>query len=103
VARSGARVAWNLVAGVHDDPEVSERTVWVDGVPHHVAPLPFAAGLSGVGELRCEAVAVRARRERLLVFASDYEQPFGRFTGALPHAGALAEARGVMERHEVRW
>ena len=66
-----------LVDGVHDDPEASERTVWVDGTPHHVGPLPFAGDLSGVGDLRCETVAVRARRERMLVFASDYEQPFG--------------------------
>jgi hypothetical protein len=103
VAESGARVAWNLVVGVHDDDAASERTVWVDGTPHHVGPLPFAGDLAGVGDLRCEAVAVRARRERLLVFASDYEQPFGRFTGSLPHAGNLLEASGVLERHDVRW
>jgi hypothetical protein len=103
VAASGARVAWNLVDGVHDGLDASERTVWVDGVPHHVGPQPFARDLSSVGDLRCDAVAVRARRERLLVLASDYEQPFGRFSGALPHAGPLREARGVMERHDVRW
>jgi Protein of unknown function (DUF2804) len=103
VAESGARVAWNLVDGVHDGPAASERTVWVDGAAHHVAPLPFADDLSSVGDLRCEAVAVRARRERLLLFASDYEQPFGRFTGSLPVAGTLREGWGVMERHDVRW
>jgi hypothetical protein len=103
VAASGARIAWNLVDGVHDDPGVSERTVWVDGVPHHVAPLAFADGLERVGDLRCEAVAVRARREELLILASDYEQPFGRFSGALPLAGSLAEGQGVMERHAARW
>ena len=103
VAASGARVAWNLVEGVHDDPDASERTVWLDGTPHHVAPLGFAPDLSAVGALRCEAVAVRARRERLVLFASDYEQPFGRFTGSLPLAGPLREGRGVMERHEARW
>ena len=65
VAESGALVAWNLVEGVHDDAAVSERTVWVDGTPHHLDPLPFAADLSAVGDLRCEAVAVRAHRERL--------------------------------------
>jgi uncharacterized protein DUF2804 len=103
VAESGARVAWNLVDGVHDGPDASERTVWLDGTPHGVAPLPFAAALSGVGDLRCEAVAVRSRRDRLLLFASDYEQPFGRFTGSLPLAGPLREGWGVMERHDVRW
>ena len=103
VAESGALVAWNLVDGVHDGAAASERTVWVDGTPHHVAPQPFADDLSAVGDLRCEAVAVRARRERLGPFASDYEQPFGRFSGALPHAGELRAGWGVMERHEVRW
>jgi hypothetical protein len=103
IAESGARVAWNLVDGVHDGPESSERTVWVDGTPHHVEPLPFADDLSAVGDLRCETVAVRAHRERLLVFASDYEQPFARFTGSLPHAGNLREGWGVLERHDVRW
>ena len=102
VAESGARVAWNLVEGVHDgDP--SERTVWVDGAPHHVDPQPFAADLSTVGGLRCEHVAVRAHRRRRLVASSDYEMPFGRFSGSLPHAGPLREGWGVMERHDVRW
>jgi hypothetical protein len=103
IAASGARVAWNLVDGVHDGAETSERTVWVDGTPHPVGPLPFADDLSSVGDLRSEAVAVRARRERLLVFASEYEQPFARFSGSLPCAGNLREGWGVMERHDVRW
>jgi hypothetical protein len=103
IAASGARVAWNLVDGVHDGAETSERTVWVDGTPHPVGPLPFADDLSSVGDLRAEAVAVRARRERLLVFASEYEQPFARFSGSLPCAGNLREGWGVLERHDVRW
>ena len=103
VAESGARVAWNLVDGVHDSLHASERTVWVDGAPHDVEPLPFAPDLSGVGELHCEAVAVRAHRQNRLVVASEYEMPFGCFSGALPHAGPLREGWGVMERHRVRW
>jgi Domain of unknown function (DUF2804), C-terminal len=103
IAESGARVAWNLVDGVHDALQASERTVWVDGMPHEVGPLPFAADLSAVGELRCDAVAMRSHRERLLLFSSEYEQPFGRFSGALPVAGPLREGWGVMERHAVRW
>jgi hypothetical protein len=102
VTESGAKVAWNLVDGVHDG-EPSERTVWIDGSPHPVPPLPFADDLSAVGDLRCEPVAVRAHRERLLMLASEYEMPFGRFSGALPVAGPLREGWGVMERHRVRW
>jgi hypothetical protein len=103
VAESGALVAWNLVDGVHDALQASERTVWVDGEPHHVEPLTFADDLSGVGALRCEPVAVRRHAERYLVASSEYEMPFGRFSGALPHAGPLRDGWGVMERHEVRW
>jgi Protein of unknown function (DUF2804) len=107
-AVSGALVAWNLVAGMHDDPAASERTVWVDGVAHHVGVAGFSAGLERVttadgGDLRFRAEAVRARREDLRVVVSEYEQPFGVFGGVLPHAGELAEAFGVMERHVARW
>jgi uncharacterized protein DUF2804 len=101
-AASGAAVAWNLVDGIHDDPDVSERTVWVDGVPHAVPHAGFD-GLAGVGELRFTAEAVRARRENLVLMRSDYEQPFGTFAGSLPVAGPLREGWGVMERHEVLW
>ena len=36
-------------------------------------------------------------------FFSDYEQPFGSFSGAVPGAGPLREGWGVMERHAVSW
>ena len=38
-----------------------------------------------------------------MLIRTDYEQPFGTFSGALPVAGELREGYGVMERHEVRW
>jgi hypothetical protein len=98
VAESGASVVWNLVEGMHP----SENTVWVDGEPHAVEP-PRFAGLRDVAGLTFTAEATRARRENWLVIASDYEQPFGRFTGELPVAGRLREGWGVMERHAARW
>ena len=98
----GRAVTWNLVDGLHDGLQESERAVWIGGVPRHVPPQPFH-GLDGVGELRFTAVATRARRERLLLVASDYEQPFGSFAGSLPAAGELRSGWGVMERHRVRW
>jgi hypothetical protein len=99
---SGEPVAWNLVAGLHGDPAASERTVWIAGKPHEVGPVEFD-GLEGVAGLRFTAEATRARRENLLVLASDYEQPFGTFAGELPGAGPLRAGWGVMERHDVRW
>jgi Protein of unknown function (DUF2804) len=98
----GRAVTWNLVDGLHDGVDESERAVWIDGEPRHVPPQRFF-GLDGVGNLRFSAVATRARRENLLLLASDYEQPFGSFSGSLPVAGALASGWGVMERHRVRW
>jgi hypothetical protein len=108
VTEAGAAVAWNLVTGLHDAAEASERTVWVDGVPHEVGPVTFAPDLTAVafregGELGFAAEATRRHREDLLLVASHYEQPFGTFTGELPGAGRLREGRGVMERHRARW
>lgn len=108
VATSGARVAWNLVSGIHDGVAASERTVWVDGRAHEVGPVTFAAGLDGVafaegGALAFAAEATRTHRERRLIVASAYEQPFGTFSGTLPGAGELRAGWGVMERHDVRW
>jgi hypothetical protein len=98
----GRAVTWNLVEGLHDGEHDSERAVWIDGTPHHVPPQPFH-GFAGVGDLRFTARATRARRENLLLIASDYEQPFGEFAGTLPVAGELRSGWGVMERHRVRW
>jgi hypothetical protein len=108
-AEDGRAVAWNLVSGLHDAPEASERTVWIDGEPHEVAPVEFADGLGSVrfrdgsGELSFSAEATRAHREDLVIFASDYEAPFGTFSGRLPIAGRLRSGMGVMERHSARW
>jgi hypothetical protein len=99
---SGEPVAWNLVDGVHDAPEASERTVWVAGEPREVGPVAFD-GLRGVGGLRFTPLATRARRENYLLVRSDYEQPLGTFAGELPEVGELREGWGVMERHDVLW
>jgi len=102
-AESGEQVAWNLVEGVHDAPEASERTVWVDGVPHEVETQPFAPDLSRVGDLRFTEWCAREDRTNRLLFRSDYRQPFGSFSGKLPGGLRLAEGYGVMEWHDVRW
>jgi hypothetical protein len=102
-AVSGERVAWNLVEGVHDAREASERTIWVDGEPREVAPQPFAADLSRVGELSFNEWCAREERTNLLLLRSDYRQPFGTFAGRLPGALPLAAGYGVMEWHDVRW
>jgi hypothetical protein len=116
VAGDGRELAWNLVQGVNDPPSASERTVWVDGVPHEVGECEFASDLTGV-DIGVGAFAAEARRARLefsveatrehhenrLLVRSSYRQPFGRFAGELPAGLSLAEGYGVMEDHDVWW
>jgi hypothetical protein len=102
-AADGRPVAWNLVDGVNDPPQQSERTVWVDGQPSEAPPCRFAPDLVSVDALRFEAEATRERRENLGLIRSAYLQPFGTFSGELPGAVTLAEGYGVMEFHDVRW
>jgi Protein of unknown function (DUF2804) len=98
----GRSLAWNLVAGVNDPPRGSERTLWVDGEPHELAPARFDSDLVGVDDLRFSAEAERAQQQNLLLLRSHYRQPFGTFTGTI--AGhELAAGYGVMEEHDVWW
>jgi len=103
----GQPITWNLVRGVHDSPVQSERTVWVDGQASEVGPVTFSEALDEVsfasGSLAFRAVAERRRRDNLGLVASDYVQPFGVASGALPGGVELAAGYGVMERHRARW
>ena len=104
----GRTAGWNLVSGINDPPERSERSVWIDGAAHEVGPVIFETSLRGVGfaedghALRFRAEATRERHDELLLMRSDYVQPFGTFSGALDGL-ALAEGYGVMECHRARW
>jgi hypothetical protein len=106
---NGTALAWNIVDGVHDAPSASERTVWEDGVASELPAAAFAADLSAVSfpgqaeSLSFSAEAERANSEDLKIFASEYRQPFGTFTGTLPGGAELASGFGVMERHSARW
>jgi len=104
----GQTVGWNLVSGVNDPPRGSERTLWVDAAPVEVEPVVFADDLAWVrfadgAVLRFAAEAVRERHDELLLARSDYVQPFGAFSGALPGGLTLAAGWGVMEHHRARW
>jgi hypothetical protein len=104
----GRAVSWNLVAGVHDAPVNSERTVWVDGEPAEVGPVAFAPDLSQVtfaegGSLEFMEWAAREEDMNMLLMRSRYRQPFGTFSGMLPGGIELAQGHGVMEEHDVHW
>jgi hypothetical protein len=104
----GTALAWNLVSGINDPLEGSERAVWIAGTPREVPPVSFAADLSRVScadgsELEFSGEAERSRRESLLVVESDYRQPFGSFRGTLPGQVPVAHGLGVVEHHRARW
>jgi Protein of unknown function (DUF2804) len=104
----GRPLAFNLVEGVNDPPSGSERAVWVDGVPHEAPPVSFASDLTQIvaedgSKLRFAPEAQRSRRENLLLVRSDYQAPFGTFSGALPGGNELAHGLGVVEHHRARW
>lgn len=99
----GQRVGWNFVAGVHDAPSSSERTVWLDGEPQEVGPAEFADDLSRVGGLNFTEWSTREANMNALYLRNRYRQPFGSFSGELPGGLTLAEGYGVMEEHDVWW
>lgn len=106
-AADGRRVGWNLITGIHDDPAVSERTIWVDGEPQHLGPVTFAEDLSMIAgegvDLRFSEWSRREHSTNALIMSSRYSQPFGAFSGTLPGELKLAEGYGVMEDHDVHW
>jgi hypothetical protein len=104
----GSRIGWNLVSGVNDTVDGSERHIWIDGTPTHVAPVEFEDDLSRVtfaegGALDFTEWDAREDRTNMLLIRSNYRQPFGTFSGALPGRVELAEGYGVMEWHDVWW
>jgi hypothetical protein len=105
-AADGRAVAWNLVEGINDPEARSERSVWVDGLPHEPAPVEFdgldAVAFADGSRLAFEPGAERARDDNFLLVRSTYRHRFGTFTGSLDGI-PLAEGRGVMESHSALW
>jgi hypothetical protein len=105
-AGDGRAVAWNLVEGINDPPEKSERAIWVDGVPHEPAPVSFqdldAIDFADSSRLEFSGGAERERDDNFLLVRSTYRHRFGTFAGALEGI-ELREGRGVMESHTALW
>ncbi len=104
----GRLVAFNAITGLHDSPERSERTIWVDGEEREIGPVTFSDDLSAVsfaegGTLRFQPEALIEQHTNLLLIRSDYLHWFGDYTGTLPGGIELSEAPGVRERHDALW
>lgn len=102
----GRDVAWNLVSGINDPPQRSERTIWVAGEPSEPGPASFedlaAIEVDGA-RLEFSAEAERRHQESKPWARYTYRQPFGTFTGSLPGGLELADGLGVMEHHDAHW
>jgi hypothetical protein len=107
VARDGRKIAWNLVTGINDPPVSSERAIWVAGEPTEPGPVEFQ-GLDSIhfedeSRLNFSAETQRTHHEGIPLLArSDYEAPFGTFSGSL-NGLQIERAVGVMESHDAIW
>lgn len=104
----GRPLAWNLVEGINDPPERSERGIWVGDEPvAEPAPVSFD-GLAAVrfadgNRLDFESESERTRKDNFLLIRSSYRHRFGSFSGQLEGGIELSEGFGVMEQHEAYW
>ena len=103
----GRSVGWNLVSGINDPPQRSERAIWVDGEPFEPGPVEFedldAIAFDEGTRLHFEAECERSREEKLPFIRYAYRQPLGHFTGSMPGGIELDRALGVMEHHDAVW
>jgi hypothetical protein len=103
----GRSAAWNLVDGINDPPQRSERAIWIDGAPSEPGPVEFesldAITFDDGARLDFEAETERTRSESRMLVRYEYRQPFGRFSGTLPGGLRLGRGLGVMEHHDARW
>jgi hypothetical protein len=102
----GRPVAWNLVEGINDPPQGSERAIWIDGQPSEPPSVCFRgmAGIDlGAGErLDFASESAHGHDDNYLLIRSRYRHRFGSFSGALGGV-ELAEGLGVMEEHDALW
>jgi len=102
----GRNLAWNLVEGINDPAQGSERAIWVDGEPTEPPPVAFreldGIDLSDAGSLDFDSESAHSRDDNYLLIRSRYRHRFGSFSGSL--AGLdLASGLGVMEEHDALW
>jgi Protein of unknown function (DUF2804) len=102
----GRDLAWNLVEGINDPPQGSERAIWVDGEPMEPPPVHFR-GLDGIDQkggksLDFASEAEHVRNDNFLLIRSRYRHRFGSFSGGLGGLD-LAHGLGVMEEHDAHW
>ncbi|MGI8462214.1 MAG: DUF2804 domain-containing protein [Solirubrobacterales bacterium] len=106
-AVDGRSVGWNLVSGINDPPQRSERAIWLDGVPSEPGPVTFddldAIEFDDGSRLDFHGEAERQASSSMPMLSYEYRQPFGTFTGTLPGGVELESGLGVVEFHDAHW
>jgi hypothetical protein len=106
-AKDGRSVGWNLVSGINDPPERSERAIWLAGEPVEPGPVAFddldAIAFDDGAKLSFTREFERQKEERRPFVKYVYRQPFGTFAGTLAGGIELARGLGVMEFHDATW
>lgn len=102
----GQPVAWNLVEGINDPPNGSERAIWIDGDPAEPPRSGFdepdRISLTGEEGLHFRGESEHTHDDNYLLIRSRYRHRFGSFSGSLGGV-ELAEGLGVMEEHDAVW
>lgn len=105
-ASDGRPVAWNLVTGINDPPQGSERAIWIDRMPTEPPPVSFDAPdeivLGDAEALRFSGESEHTHDDDYLLIRSRYRHRFGKFDGSF-RGVELAEGLGVMEEHDALW
>ena len=106
-ATDGRSVGWNLVSGINDPPELSERGIWVDGEPTEPGPVEFD-GLEAIrfdegSRLDFAGECERQREEKPLRRPLHVPTAVGRFLGDAAGGLELTRGLGVMEHHDAHW
>jgi hypothetical protein len=104
----GRAVAWNVIVGLFDSAQASERTLWIDGRGSEIGPVRFSDDLRTVsfvegGELTFTQEANIRKRVGLFLIQSRYDHAFGRWEGTLPGGIDLRQGVGVRERQDAVW
>ncbi len=98
----GRSVGWNLVSGINDPPQRSERAIWVDGEPFEPGPVQLRG--SGRDRLRRRVAAGVQRRVRAPKAGEPPARPLhvpAALRQLLGHASGRARARARPRRHGV--